>query len=151
MKTFLRILFLLAAFGPVARAQVKINDWDYAGPFAFGGTSAGATDGGFIQITGTTYRSHRPANMQGGDLIAWGGQWLGAGVTVPKLRAQTSGTNVVLAWPDPSTRYQLYKSAEVTPFAWTPITSLPAIVGAEKRVTLPHSARKEFFQLYKPW
>ncbi len=151
MKTSISILFLAAAFGPVAQAQVKINDWDYAGPFSFGGLSAGSTGGGFIQIVGTTYSSKRPASMHGGGLSAWGGQWLGAGVTVPKLRAQTSGTNVIIAWPDPSTRFRLYASDALSPVVWTPVLELPAIVGNEKQVTVPQSSGSQFFQLYRPW
>ena len=67
------------------------------------------------------------------------------------MRIQKSGANVILAWPDPSTRYRLFQSGVVTPFAWNGITQLPAIVGTEKQVTLPISGSRGFFELYKPW
>jgi len=148
MKTVVAVTFTLAMLGASAPAQLKMNGWDYYNYPSQ--PSGGSSSGGTLLLTGTMDHPYKASVMRGGSLTAWNGYWLGQGLTVPELRIQKSGTNVIIAWPDPSTRYRLFKSDVIPPLAWLPTNALPAIVGNEKQVTLPRSGNKSFFQLYKP-
>src|SRR5436190_3129902 len=107
MKTLAIITFTLTVFGAPALAQLKINSWDY---YNYRQSSGGSSSGGTLFLTGTMDHPYQASLMRGGSLAARNGYWLGPGLTLPKLRIQKSGTNVIIAWPDPSTRYRLFKS-----------------------------------------
>lgn len=57
-------------------------------------------------------------------------------VVAPSLSILRNGNDVMLAWPASATGFVLQQSDEVTPPNWSDVTTQPAIVGNQKRVTL---------------
>jgi len=146
MKTLIATSVAWTALAFSAQAQLKLSNWGFNNYPSPGVVSSGGT----LTLKGSFTRPIRPATLQGGTLAISGAYWIAPGITLPTLRIQNAGTDVILAWPDPSTGHRLFASDVVTPFAWTQITSAPAIVGAEKKVTLPRNSAG-FYLLYKPW
>ena len=147
MKTLIATSLALAALALSAQAQLVMNNWDFANYPSPGFVSSGGT----LTLKGGINRPFRSSTLQGGTLAISGGYWIAPGITLPTPRIQLAGTNVIIAWPDPSTGHRLFTSDTLTPFAWAQITSAPAIVGAEKRVTLPRMNSAGFYLLFKPW
>ena len=147
MKILITTSLALAVLAISAQAQLKLNNWDFANYPSPGFVSSGGT----LTLKGGINRYFQFSTLQGGTLAISGGYWIAPGITQPKLRIENSGANVILAWPDPSTGHRLFASDVVTPFAWTQDTSAPAIVGSEKKVTLPRTHSMGFYRLYKPW
>lgn len=90
-------------------------------------------------------------SQKGGAYSLSGGFWSVAAVVSsddsPALRILPAGRSVVLAWPDPSTGFQLQQSASLTLPVWNDVRSTPAVVGTEKQVTLPLQPGSQFFRL----
>jgi hypothetical protein len=68
----------------------------------------------------------------------------------PSLRFIYANPQVILAWPDPSTGYQLQVTPSLSTPMWTDVNDAPAIVGSEKQVTQPISPGMRFFRLRHP-
>jgi hypothetical protein len=67
----------------------------------------------------------------------------------PALRVLRSGTNVLLAWPNPSTGFQLQESTSLTAPDWADVNTAPALVGDEKQVHQPVTLGARFYRLRK--
>jgi hypothetical protein len=83
-----------------------------------------------------------------------GGFWsLAAAVQVegsPPLHIVKTGTQCVVAWPNPSTGFQLQTSPSLLTPAWSDVDAAAAIVGEEKQVTVPAEPGNRFYRLRKP-
>lgn len=140
MKTIL--LLGILSWTSLAEAQFAI-DW-----FTLDG-GGGASSGGAYTLAGTIGQPDA-ATSSGGSYTLQGGFWPGAMVeTAPALRILRDGANITLAWPDPSSGFQLQESPSLTAPDWTDVATPPAIVGNEKQVgqTLAPGAR--FYRLRK--
>ena len=141
----LTILLLLIATAS-ARAQSSIN-W-----FTLDG-GGGQSSGGAYALAGTIGQPDA-ATSSGGAYTLQGGFWSAfASVPsegVPLLRILRSGTNVTLAWPNPSTGFQLQESASLRAPNWTDVTTAPGVVGNEKQVNQEIASEARFFRLRKP-
>ena len=145
MKTLFLYLGLFAAHWS-ASAQYQM-DW-----FTLDG-GGGQSSGGAYTIHGTIGQPDA-ATSSGGAYTLQGGFWstFGLGPTegVPSLRIVLSGTNVTLAWPNPSTGFQLEESPNLVTPIWTNANVAPGIVGGEKQVNQPLASGTRFFRLRKP-
>lgn len=65
----------------------------------------------------------------------------------PQLSLQTTNHQVVIAWPTNATGLSLESSGTSTPGTWSPVTNLPAIVGAQYVITNPITSGSQFFRL----
>jgi hypothetical protein len=69
----------------------------------------------------------------------------------PLLTIQPSGRNVLVSWPSGFAGYHLQSEATLAPPpTWSSVTNTPATNGNQLVVTLPASARQQFFRLQKP-
>jgi hypothetical protein len=79
-----------------------------------------------------------------------GGFWrIAATPRGPALRIIPAGRNIIVAWPDPSTGFQLQQTGHLNPPLWTDVRITPRIVGAENQVVLPLQSLPQFFRLRK--
>ena len=79
-----------------------------------------------------------------------GGFWrIAATPRGPALRIASDGRNIIVAWPDPSTGFQLQQTAHLSPALWNDVRITPRIVGAENQVVLPLQSSPQFFRLRK--
>ena len=85
--------------------------------------------------------------LQGGFWSAFAG---GSGESLPSLRILRDGANVTLAWPDPSTGFQLQESPSLSAPAWTDVNAVPGIVGEEKQVSQSIAPGARFYRLRRP-
>ena len=127
-----------------ARAQFKL-DW-----FTVDG-GGGASSGGSYSLTGTIGQPDAGALSGGGHAVQGGfwGAFGGAAESGPALRIQVAGPNVVLAWPNPSTGFQLQESSSLTLPNWSDVNAAPAVVGGERQVSQPAAAATRFYRLRK--
>ena len=111
----------------------------------------GASAGGNYSLTGTIGQPDAAASS-GDDFLLQGGFWGafgGAAESGPALRIQVAGPNVVLAWPNPSTGFQLQESSSLTLPNWSDVNAAPAVVGGERQVSQPAAAATRFYRLRK--
>lgn len=139
MKLML-LSFLLAAAS--AHAQYAI-DW-----FTLDG-GGGQSSGGVYTVTGTIGQPDA-ATSSGGQYTLEGGFWSAFAVVPPTLRIIRNGTDVTLAWPNPSAGFQLQESPSLTTPTWTNVTAAPAIVGGEKQVNQTLAPGSRFYRLRQP-
>jgi hypothetical protein len=70
-------------------------------------------------------------------------------ITTVSLTATASGSNIVLSWPLAAAGFTLQSEASLTSGSWTPVNTLPKIVGnTQWQVTVPNSGNA-FFRLVK--
>lgn len=139
MKTLPLFLLALAAN---AHAQYTI-DW-----FTMdGGGGSGAV--GSYQIAGTI---GQPDVVTGnaGPFTFIGGFWSHPNEPLPTLRIFLAAQNIVLAWPNPSTGFELQASPALLPTDWKFVDAPPTIVGSEKQVLWGSKAGTYFFRLRRP-
>jgi hypothetical protein len=146
-RSFAAILLVLLALSsaPVLRAQFAVN-W-----FTIDG-GGGASAGGGYALHGTLGQPDAAASSGGGYTLQggfWGG-FAAAFESVPSLRIELTGAGVLLAWPNPSTGFQLQESPSLTAPDWTDVIAAPAVVGGEKQVSQSISPGTRFFRLRKP-
>lgn len=143
MKT--SVLALIASALP-ATAQFQI-DW-----FTING-GGGQSSGGAYSLQGTIGQPDA-ATSSGGAYTLHGGFWSAFAVvqTVgsPTLRIIRSGPNVILAWPNPSTGFQLQEAPSLSSPNWTDVNTAPGVVGAEKQVNQTLAPGPRFYRLRKP-
>ena len=90
--------------------------------------------------------------LNSGTFAVGGGFWSATVPSGPTLRIVLSGPTLILSWPDPSTGFALQEASALPalPAAWTNVSQVPSIVNGKKQVTLPRSASKRFYRLFKP-
>ena len=69
---------------------------------------------------------------------------------LPALAMTQTISNVVLAWPNPSTGFVLQESPDLRPGAWTNSTWAVTIAGGQKQVAISNPAGNRCFRLYHP-
>src|SRR5262245_55602805 len=122
-------LFALLALAWPATAQYQLSFWTADG-------GGGQSTGGVYAVTGTIGQPDANTHT-GGPYTLFGGFWSAFSVPTPgapSLRIVYANTRVILAWPDPSTGYQLQVSPSLSSPVWTDVIDVPSIVGSEKQV-----------------
>jgi hypothetical protein len=112
----------------------------------------GDSGGGQYVLHGTIGQPDAGA-MSGGIYFLAGGFWTGfeSESSSPFLRIVHVGPNVVIAWPNPSTGFELQESSVLTTTAtWSNVAQGPTIVGNEKQVTVSAVFGNRFYRLRKP-
>jgi hypothetical protein len=137
-------LLLFAAVLNTA-AQYSIN-WSTLG-------GGGPSSGGAYTLSGT-FGQAGAGTSTGGSYTLHGGFWSAFAVVqtegAPVLRIVHSGTKVILAWPNPSTGFQLQESPSLVAPNWTDVNAVPDVVGDETQVSVPSQPGARFFRLRKP-
>ena len=139
-------LFALLALAWPAAAQYQLTSWTIDG-------GGGQSTGGVYAVTGTI--GQPDANIHtGGAYTLFGGFWSSYAVVLtpgaPSLRIIYANPQVILAWPDPSTGYQLQVTPSLSNPMWTDVNAPAAIVGNEKQVMQPINPGMRFFRLRHP-
>ncbi|MSU58973.1 MAG: hypothetical protein EXS35_12535 [Pedosphaera sp.] len=139
---------LAAAFVLAANASAQYAiDW-----FTLDG-GGGQSSGGAYTLAGTIGQPDAGASS-GGAYTLQGGFWSAIAVVptdgVPSLRIIPNGTNVTLAWPNPSTGFQLEETPSLVAPAWTNVNGTPGVVGGEKQLDQNLTPGPRFFRLRKP-
>lgn len=146
MKTHCLLFLTLAVAAGRAFAQYSI-DWSTLD----GG--GGQSSGGAYSLVGTIGQSDA-GTLSGGVYRLEGGFWSAVGVIqsegAPALRIERTTTRILLAWPNPSTGYQLQETSGLSPALWTDVSTAPAVVGNEKQVSQLPGAGARFYRLRKP-
>ena len=71
-----------------------------------------------------------------------------ATVTVPTLRAQLSGSNIILSWPAAASGFTLETTTNLAdPNSWTQVAATPALVSQQFQVTNNVSSGRCFYRL----
>ena len=137
---------LLLALALHARAQYQLTSWTTD---AGGGSSTGG-----VYTVAATIGQPDANTHTGGPYTLTGGFWSSVAVVptpgAPLLRIIHANTRVILAWPDPSTGFQLQASPSLSAPVWVDVPDAPSIVGAEKQVVQPLNPGMRFFRLRKP-
>lgn len=140
------ISLLLLASVCSGSAQYAIN-W-----FTIDG-GGGQSSGGAYTLQGTIGQSDA-ATSSGGNYTLHGGCWSAFAVVqtegVPTLRILRNGAGVILAWPNPSSGFQLQESTSLTTPNWTDVNTTPGVVGDEKQVNQTLNPGTHFYRLRKP-
>jgi hypothetical protein len=145
MKTLaIHLVLLVAALNAAAQYTM---DW-----FTIDG-GGGRSSGGAYTLQGTVGQPDA-AISGGGAYTLHGGFWAAFAVVpsegAPSLRILRSGPSVVLAWPNPSTGYQLQETLSLTAPNWTDVGAAPGVVGDERQVSQTLAPGTRFYRLRKP-
>ena len=143
MKTLLTMVITLIA-ATVSGQNYAIN-W-----FTIDG-GGGASSGGQYTLRGTIGQPDAGIMSATGFSIS-GGFWSDGEepLTVPLLRISRSGPNAVVAWPNPSTGFELQESSGLSAPAWSNVGQPVVIMGNEKQVSVPATTGHRFYRLRKP-
>jgi hypothetical protein len=113
----------------------------------------GTSSNGAFAVTGTVGQADAAVSV-GGNFTVRGGFWSAWAVVpvedAPPLRIFRLGDDAILAWPHPSTGFQLQESPGLTPTAWTNVNLAPVLVEGEWRVSQPLTPAMKYFRLHKP-
>lgn len=142
MKMLL-LLFFAGAVGASAQHEINWSTIDAGG---------GRSTGGVYAITATIGQADAAVST-GGPYVMAGGFWSAFVVQsedAPLLRIVLNGRNVILAWPNPSTGFQLQQTPSLTPPTWSDVNTAPSVVGDEKQVATALQPGMHFFRLRKP-
>ena len=144
----LRCFALLAL--PLATSSVHAQfaiDW-----FTLDG-GGGSSTGGAYTLEGTIGQPDAGV-LSGGSYTVQGGFWSafagGSGESLPLLRILRDGANVTLAWPNPSSGFQLQESPSLSAPNWTDVNTAPAVVGDERQVNQVINPGLRFYRLRQP-
>ena len=140
-RSIVAALFLTAI---TAAAQNYAINW-----FTIDGGGGDAGGGGY-SLRGTIGQPDAGA-MTGGGFSISGGFWTEIAPTaaIPSLRIVRMGPNAVIAWPNPSTGFQLQESPTLSGL-WSNVSDVPTVVGAEKQVIVPATMGARFYRLRRP-
>lgn len=145
MKTPLCFALLLGLAGAVS-AQYQINWFTLAG-------GGGRSSGGAYTLAATVAQPDAGTHA-GGPYSHVGGFWSAFATLptdgAPSLRIILKGPNVILAWPNPSTGYQLQETLSLTSPNWTDVGTGPDVVGNETQVSRTLAPGTRFYRLRKP-
>ena len=92
------------------------------------------------------------STMSGSGYSLAGGFWHGFETEIapaPLLRITRVGPNAVIAWPNPSTGFELQESS-MLPGMWSNVSQGPVVVDNEKQVTVSATIGGRFYRLEKP-
>jgi hypothetical protein len=117
---------------------------------AGGGQSASAT----YSVIGTAGQPNAHS-LAGGNYNLLGGFWAimltRPASESPQLRIARTGEKIIVAWPAPSTGFELQEASSLlAPVSWNPVLEAPVIMGGEKLVTVPAAGAARFYRLQKP-
>jgi hypothetical protein len=149
MKKIAIAILGLGLCAAAARAQSYSIDW-----FTIDG-GGGTSTGGVYSVSGTIGQPDA-GHMSGGNYTIDGGFWgIIAAVQTPGsplLRVFLTATNtVVVAWPSPSTGFNLQQNPVVNNAgSWTSVTNAPVTVGSEQQVIVAPPIGNKFFRLKNP-
>lgn len=137
------IIFLFPA--AVALAQSYSIDW-----FTIDGGGGTSTNGQY-SVSGTIGQPDA-GHMSGGNYTVDGGFWgIVAAVQTPgspKLRVFRTTTNtVVIAWPDPSTGFNLEQNSALSNGGWVSVTNTISIISGEKQVIVAPPTGNRLYRL----
>jgi len=140
--------------GWLALAAVAVQAQNYAIDWYTIDGGGGSSAGGIYAVSGTIGQPDA-GSMSGGNYSLEGGFW---GIIAalqspgaPFLRVELSGTNtVIVAWPDPSTGFNLQQNLNLGTTNWTAVTNLPVVIGGEKQVIVAPPAGNRYFRLKSP-
>jgi hypothetical protein len=145
-KWLFTICLVLAAMA--VQAQNYSIDW-----YSIDG-GGGSSSGSGFSITGTIGQPDA-SRSSGGNYAVDGGFWgIISAIQAPGgpfLRVEISSTNTVLvAWPNPSTGFNLQQNPTLDTNSWASVTNIPLVVGEEKLVIVTPPAGNRFFRLKSP-
>lgn len=111
----------------------------------------GDSSGGQYTLRGTIGQPDAGIMSAAGFSIS-GGFWSNGEepLTVPLLRISRSGSNAIVAWPNPSTGFELQESSTLNAPAWSSVGQPVTIAGDEKQVTVSATTGRRFYRLRKP-
>src|SRR5215813_12113494 len=147
LSRFLTVLWLALAATAVKGQNYSINWHSIDGG---GGTSTG----GVYTVSGTIGQPDA-GWMTGGNYTLQGGFWgiIAAIQTpgAPGLRVVlTTSNTVVVAWPNPSTGFNLQQNLDLGTPGWASVTNVPTMVGNELQVIVAPPPGNRFFRLKSP-
>ena len=138
------ILILASALSAHAQYAIDWSTLDGGG---------GQSSGGAYTLNGTIGQPDA-ATSSGDRYTLQGGFWSAFAVVqtegAPSLRIIRNGANVILAWPNPSTSFQLQESPSLTVPNWTDVNTAPGVVGNERQVNQTLAPGTRFYRLRKP-
>jgi len=139
-------MILLFALSLQVRAQYQITSSTIGG-------GGGASTGGVYTVTGTLGQPDTGV-LSGGPYTLAAGFWSSAVVVPvegsPLLRVEQNNPQIILAWPNPSTGFQLQSSPGLSVPIWSDLNAPTVVVGQELQATLPMEPGVRFFRLHKP-
>ena len=143
------LCLLLTALCLPAFAQSYSIDW-----YTIDG-GGGTSTGGVYSVSGTIGQHDAGGPMTGGNYSLTGGFWALFAVQTPGaplLRIFLTSTNTaVVAWPAPSTGFNLQANVVVNNTNWVAVTNTVNVVDGENRVIIaPATTGNRFFRLFKP-
>ena len=145
-------ILILAAFTWVG-ATPRLSAQGYAIKWGNFGGGGGSSAGAIYSVRGTIGQLDA-SQQRTEDYLLNAGFWSVAGAVSsedgPTLRIVPSGRFVTVAWPDPSTGFQLQESPTLVPSVWKDVTVTPTIVGTEKQVRVTLQSGSQFFRLRRP-
>ena len=115
-------------------------------------------DGGGGESSGSDYTIQATIGqpdagaLSGSDYFLSGGFWHTFETelaTQPVLRITRVGPTAVIAWPNPSTGFELQES-EMLSGVWSTVSQGPIVVGQEKQVTVSATIGGHFYRLQRP-
>jgi hypothetical protein len=114
----------------------------------------GISSGGDYAISGTIGQPDA-GTLSGGDYTLQGGFWAVQTTVQPPspvlLAITSSGGDVVISWPAPSTDFVLQQSNDLTqPTGWSGVTQQIIVNGGQNTVTVPATTSPQFFRLKYP-
>jgi hypothetical protein len=114
----------------------------------------GTSSNGQFSVSGTIGQHDAGGPMTGGNYSLMGGFWslLSVVQTVgsPTLRIfLTTSNTAVVAWPAPSTGFNLQKNTDLNTTNWV-AAGAPAVVGSENQVVVTPPTGRQFFRLKTP-
>ena len=146
MKKLIPLLVLL--FPAMTFAQNYSIDWY---KIAGGG---GTSTGGVYSVSGTIGQHDAGGPMTGGNYALTGGFWSLYAVQTPgapTLRIFLTTTNTaVVAWPAPSTGWNLKSSTNLPTAGWIGVTNAIVVVDSENQVIISPPAGNRWFRLSNP-
>ena len=139
---------LTCAFGSWASGQsYSINWYKVAG-------GGGSSTGGVYSVSGTIGQPDAGGPMTGGTFSLTGGFWALYAVQTPGaplLRIFLTTTNTaVIAWPAPSTGWNLEVNSNLSNTNWSPAGGTMILVGPENQVIISPPTGSRFYRLSNP-
>jgi hypothetical protein len=148
LKPLILFAALMVVSVEVAHAQSYTIDWSTID--GGGGTSTGSV----YSITGTIGQPD-VGTMSGGHYTIEGGFWsiIAAGQTpgAPWLTVIRLGASVIIAWPSPSTGWNLQQNTNsVSSLNWSNVTATIQDDGTTKMLIVNPTTGNRFYRLFEP-
>jgi hypothetical protein len=114
----------------------------------------GTSTGGVYSVSGTIGQPDA-GTMSGGTYTLDGGFWgiiaavQSPGAPLLRIVGTTSNT-VVVAWPSPSTGFNLQQNFAIGTTNWSDVTNAVSVVGSENQIIVAPAVANKFFRLFHP-